>query len=70
MVANIGRGKSLFGALSYNMDKVKNNTATVLAGQKIIESPDGSFTIPQISNSFQAYLAANRKPKNLWYIYH
>ncbi len=61
MVAKIGRGKSLFGALSYNMDKVKNNTATVLAGQKIIESPDGTFTISQISNSFQAYLAANRK---------
>ncbi|WP_116787009.1 conjugal transfer protein MobB [Flavobacterium psychrotrophum] len=61
MVAKIGRGKSLFGALSYNMDKVKANTATVLAGQKIIESLDGSFTIPQISNSFQAYLVANRK---------
>jgi len=61
MVGKISRGKSLFGALSYNMDKVKNNRATVLAGQKIIESPDGSFTIPQISNSFQAYLAANRK---------
>jgi len=61
MVAKIGRGKSLFGALSYNMDKVKNDTATVLAGQKIIESPDGSFIIPQISNSFQAYIAANRK---------
>ena len=61
MVAKIGRGKSLFGALSYNMDKVKNNTATVLAGQKIIESPDGTFTTAQISNSFQVYLAANRK---------
>lgn len=61
MVAKIGRGKSLFGALSYNMEKVKNNTATVLAGQKIIESPDGTFTVPQISNSFQTYLAANRK---------
>lgn len=61
MVAKIGRGKSLFGALSYNMDKVKNNTATVLAGHKIIESPDGTFTTAQISNSFQAYLAANRK---------
>ena len=61
MIAKIGRGKSLFGALSYNMDKVKNNTATVLAGQKIIESPDGTFTTAQISNSFQVYLAANRK---------
>ncbi|MEL1244008.1 conjugal transfer protein MobB [Flavobacterium sp. DGU11] len=61
MVAKIGRGKSLFGALSYNMDKVKNNTATVLAGQKIIESPDGSFTPQQIANSFQVHLAANRK---------
>jgi hypothetical protein len=61
MVAKIGRGKSLFEALSYNMDKVRHNTATVLAGQKIIESPDGTFTIAQISNSFQAYLAANRK---------
>jgi hypothetical protein len=61
MVAKIGRGKSLFGALSYSMDKVKHNTATVLAGQKIIESPDGTFTTAQISNSFQAYLVANRK---------
>jgi hypothetical protein len=61
MIARIGRGKSLFGALFYNMDKVKNNTATVLAGQKIIESPDGTFTTAQISNSFQAYLVANRK---------
>ncbi|WP_116786989.1 conjugal transfer protein MobB [Flavobacterium psychrotrophum] len=61
MVAKIGRGRSLFGALSYNMDKVTNNTAAVLAGQKIIESPDGSFTIPQIFNSFQAHLVANRK---------
>jgi hypothetical protein len=61
MVAKIGRGKSLFEALAYNIDKVRHNTATVLAGQKIIESPDGTFTIAQISNSFQAYLAANRK---------
>lgn len=61
MIAKIGRGKSLFGALSYNMDKVKSNAATVLAGQKIIESPDGTFTISQISNSFQAHLVANRK---------
>ncbi|MXN90947.1 relaxase/mobilization nuclease domain-containing protein [Flavobacterium sp. Sd200] len=61
MVAKIGRGKSLFGALAYNMSKVNNNTATVLAGQKIIESPDGTFTTAQISNSFQAYLVANRK---------
>lgn len=61
MIAKIGRGKSLFGALSYNMNKVKNNTATVLAGQKIIESPDGTFTVSQVSKSFQAYLVANRK---------
>jgi len=61
MIAKIARGKSLFGALSYNMDKVKNNTATVLAGHKIIESPDGSFTLQQITNSFQVHLAANRK---------
>ena len=61
MIAEIGRGKSLFGALSYNMDKVKNNTATVLAGQKIIESPDGSFTISKLSRSFELYQAANRK---------
>jgi len=61
MVAKIGRGKSLIGSLSYNMDKVRNSTAIVLAGQKIIESPEGTYTLPQISNSFQLYLAANRK---------
>ena len=61
MVAKISRGKSLFGALAYNLEKVHTQSGSVLATSKIIEAPDGSYSIDQFSRSFQPYLLANRK---------
>jgi hypothetical protein len=61
MVAIIDRGKDLMGALYYNYHKVEKENAQVLLTQKIIEAPDGSYSVQQLSRSFELYLLANRK---------
>jgi len=61
MVAKIGRGQNLIGALSYNHHKVEKEKGKVLFTQKMIEAPDGSYTVAQLSRSFEPYLLANRR---------
>jgi hypothetical protein len=61
MVAKIGRGNNLIGALSYNHRKIEKENGQVLSTQKMIELPDGSYSIAQLSRSFEPYLIANRK---------
>ncbi len=61
MIAKISRGSSLYGALNYNYQKVEKQNAQVLSTQKIIESPDGSYSLQQLSRSFELHLLANRK---------
>ncbi|MFD2938518.1 conjugal transfer protein MobB [Flavobacterium notoginsengisoli] len=61
MIAKIGRGSSLYGALAYNYQKVEKECGQVLLTQKIIEAPDGSYDIQQLSRSFELHLLANRK---------
>ncbi|MBF4473420.1 conjugal transfer protein MobB [Flavobacterium sp. HJJ] len=60
MIAKISRGNSLYGALNYNYQKVEKQNARVLFTQKIIEAPDGSYSLQQISRSFELHLLANR----------
>ena len=45
MIAKIGRGNNLYGALTYNYQKVEKENAQVLYTNKIIEAPDGSYSI-------------------------
>lgn len=61
MIVKISRGSSLYGALTYNYQKVEKQNAQVLCTQKIIESPDGSYSLQQLSRSFELHLLANRK---------
>jgi hypothetical protein len=61
MVAKIGRSNNLYSTLSYNHLKIEKQVAQVLFFQKIIEAPDGSYSIAQLSRSFECYLLANRK---------
>jgi len=61
MIAVIDRGKDLMGALYYNYHKVEKENAQVLSTQKIIEAPDGSYSVQQLLRSFELYLLANRK---------
>lgn len=61
MIAKIARGSSLYRALAYNYQKVEKETGQVLFTQNIIQTPDGSYNIEQLSRSFELYLLANRK---------
>ncbi|PWJ90637.1 relaxase/mobilization nuclease-like protein [Flavobacterium araucananum] len=61
MIAKITKGISLYGALIYNYQKVEKENAQVLFTQKIIEAPDGSYSMEQLSRSFELHLLANRK---------
>ncbi|MBO9584409.1 MAG: relaxase/mobilization nuclease domain-containing protein [Flavobacterium sp.] len=61
MVAKISRGSSLYGAMAYNFQKVEKQNAQVLFTQKIIESPDGSYSMEKLLRSFELNLLANRK---------
>jgi hypothetical protein len=61
MIAKIGRGNNLYGALTYNQLKVEKDNGQVLYTSKIIQTPDGSYTVNQLLRSFEPYLLANRK---------
>jgi hypothetical protein len=61
MIAKIGRGSNLYGALVYNQLKVEKDNGQVLYTNKIIETPDGSYATSQLLRSFEPYLLANRK---------
>ncbi|WP_281323469.1 conjugal transfer protein MobB [Flavobacterium aestivum] len=61
MVAKIGRGQNLTGVLSYNQLKVEKENAQILFTHKMLETPDGHFSIAQMLRSFEPYLLANRK---------
>ena len=61
MIAKIGRGSNLYGALVYNQLKVEKDNGLILYTNKIIETPDGSYATSQLLRSFEPYLLANRK---------
>ncbi|MGV3766804.1 MAG: conjugal transfer protein MobB [Chitinophagaceae bacterium] len=61
MVAKIGHGEKIIGALSYNQLKVKQENGEILLMQKMVETPDGNYTVAQLSRSFEPYLLANRR---------
>ncbi|MDQ8141518.1 conjugal transfer protein MobB [Chryseobacterium sp. CFS15] len=61
MIAKIGRSSNLYGALAYNHHKVEKGLGQILLMNKMVESPDGTYTIPQLLKSFDPYLAANVK---------
>lgn len=61
MIAKIGRGSNLYGALAYNYQKLEKESAQILFTQKIIQSPDGNYSLEQLFRSFELHLLANRK---------
>ncbi|AZB30298.1 conjugal transfer protein MobB [Chryseobacterium balustinum] len=60
MIAKIGRGSNLFGALAYNQLKVDNENGEILLMNKMIETTDGNYTVAQLVKSFEPYLIANK----------
>lgn len=60
MIAKIGRGSNLYGALTYNQLKIDKENAQILFTNRIIETPNGHYSVAQLAQSFEPYLIANR----------
>jgi hypothetical protein len=60
MIAKIGRGSNLYGALAYNQLKVEKENGQILFTNRIIETHNGHYSVAQLSQSFGPYLIANR----------
>ena len=62
MVAKINRGASLYGAIIYNQQKVNEDTARIIAGNRMITDLTGNphNVMQQTLWAFESYLAANR----------
>ena len=61
MIAKIGHGANMIGALSYNQLKVDKENGQILATNRIMETPDGSYTVAQLHRSFEPYFMANKR---------
>lgn len=61
MIAKIGRGTNIIGALSYNQLKVDQENGLVLQTNRIRETANGNYTINQLYSSFEPYLIANKR---------
>ena len=61
MIAKIGRGANMIGALSYNQHKVDKENGHILDTQRIMETPDGRYTVAQLYRSFEPYFMANKR---------
>lgn len=65
MVAKIGKGSSLHGALSYNQEKVKEEQAKVLFSNRVMLNQDGSVNMYLANQSFTPYMGANKNTVTL-----
>ena len=61
MIAKIGKGMNIFGAVTYNQLKVDKENGKVLLAHKIPDPVDGHFRVAQICHAFEPYLLANNK---------
>lgn len=60
MIAKVGRGNNVYGALAYNQLKVDYEKGKILLMNKMIETRDGKYTVAQLAKSFETYLVANK----------
>ncbi|MDN5424187.1 MAG: relaxase/mobilization nuclease domain-containing protein, partial [Chryseobacterium sp.] len=61
MVAKIGKGANMLGALIYNQQKVDKENGQILFTQRIAETVNGKYSASQLYRSFEFYLTANHK---------
>ena len=63
MVAKISIGSSLYGALSYNGEKMNKEQVRVLGANKIILPADGQIDIARMVENFNAFMPKTGKTK-------
>ena len=63
MVAKISVGSSLYGALSYNGEKINKEEGRVLCANKIYVPPDGKIGISEMVEDFKNYMPKTGRTK-------
>jgi hypothetical protein len=61
MIAKMSSGSSIYGALSYNLEKVNAQQAKVICTNQMQDSVSGIYDMPACLRSFQSRLVANQK---------
>lgn len=61
MIAKIGKGSNMYGAILYNQQKVDNENGAVLLLNKIPDTVDGKYSVAYFNKFFEPYLSANIK---------
>lgn len=61
MIAKIGKGSNMYGAILYNQQKVDNENGAVLLLNKIPDTIDGKYSVQYFNKCFEPYLSANIK---------
>jgi hypothetical protein len=61
MIAKIGKGSNIYGAILYNQQKVEKENGAVLLLNKIPDTVDGRYSTQYFNKCFEPYLSANIK---------
>lgn len=61
MIAKIGKGSNMYGAILYNQQKVDKKNGAVLLLNKIPDTVDGRYSVAYFNKCFEPYLSANIK---------
>ena len=68
MVAKISIGSSLYGAISYNGEKINEAKGRILAANKIILPPDGKVSVNGMVENFKVFMPKMGRTKNRYSI--
>lgn len=61
MIAKIGKGSNMYGAILYNQQKVDSENGAVLLLNKIPDTMNGRYSVAYFNKCFEPYLSANIK---------
>src|SRR5690606_37199980 len=61
MIAKIGKGSNMYGAILYNQQKVDRENGEVLLLNKIPDTMNGRYSVAYFNKCFEPYLSANIK---------
>lgn len=65
MIAKIGKGSNMYGAILYNQQKVDRENGAVLLLNKIPDTVDGTYSVAYFNKCFEPYLLANIKTEKM-----
>lgn len=65
MIAKIGKGSNMYGAIWYNQQKVETENGAVLLLNKIPDTMNGRYSVAYFNQCFEPYLSANIKTEKM-----